>query len=96
LALTTVSTSSLYFSLEVRVKGVPQNPEFADLFEIEITDVISNTKVFDGYFLSHRSNFPFSVNNPGRNSEFFANRKGPKAATSDPGQYRFAMLRHLI
>jgi hypothetical protein len=49
------------FSPEVRVEGVAQNPEFADLFEIEITDVISNTKVFDGYFFCHRSDFHFSV-----------------------------------
>jgi hypothetical protein len=50
-------------SPEVRVQGVPQNPEFANLFETEITDVISNTKVVDAHFLSHRSDFPFPVNN---------------------------------
>jgi hypothetical protein len=64
LALTTAFTSSLYFLLEVRVKGVPQNPEFANLFETEIiTDVISNTKVFDGYIFSQS---PFRLSFSGK------------------------------
>jgi hypothetical protein len=48
LVLTTVPTSPTYFSLEVRIKRVLQNAEFAYLFKIEITDAISDTKVFDG------------------------------------------------
>jgi hypothetical protein len=59
LALTTISTSSLYSSIEARVKGVPQNPESANLFETEITDVISNMKVFDvKLLLANHRRFP--------------------------------------